>query len=273
MLREDELLLAAQRFREAPEVQNGSFLAYHLRDLEERAKKLARERPLDQEQQHEALLKEFIALIPREQDESGRYILRQPDRDENAPSIVLFVAANPDHLARLQLEREFLQLFAGMQDNQRGLSLRIRFSASARQLSRAVQTYRPRILHFSGHGVEEEADFHEAGLVLEGEDGTQIVGGQALNEFFALVRERSAVETVFLNACYSETQARLIVQHVPYVIGMSREVPDELAIAFAGAFYASFALGSDVERAFGFALAETRLEGRDRGKIPVLLKQ
>ncbi len=51
------------------------------------------------------------------------------------------------------------------------------------------------------------------------------------------------VHCVVLNACYSEPQARAIVRHIDYVIGMKQAIGDESAIKFSVGFYD--ALGAD----------------------------
>ena len=40
-----------------------------------------------------------------------------------------------------------------------------------------------------------------------------------------------------MNACYSETQADAINQHIKYVIGMTEQIEDTAAIKFAVNFY------------------------------------
>jgi len=69
---------------------------------------------------------------------------------------------------------------------------------------------------------------------------------QELFKLFAVV----GVECVVLNACYSEAQAIVISQHIPFVIGMPDWVNDRLSIAFSVAFYDAIGDGQDYEFAF-----------------------
>ena len=62
------------------------------------------------------------------------------------------------------------------------------------------------------------------------------------------------IDLVFLNACYSEKQAKAIAQHVNCVIGMSNAVSDTTAIEFASMFYFSLGFKKSVKEAFDLAL-------------------
>jgi hypothetical protein len=58
------------------------------------------------------------------------------------------------------------------------------------------------------------------------------------------------VECILLNACYSEVQANSLIQPINYVIGMSREIPDEAAIAFSLGFYEALGAGRSIDDAY-----------------------
>ena len=49
-----------------------------------------------------------------------------------------------------------------------------------------------------------------------------MVSTAALAKLFEVFKDK--VECVLLNACYSETQAEAIRQHIDYVIGMHQEI-------------------------------------------------
>ncbi|WP_333099339.1 MULTISPECIES: CHAT domain-containing protein [unclassified Microcoleus] len=126
--------------------------------------------------------------------------------------------------------------------------------------------YKPQIIHFSGHGAGDE------GLALEDETGkVQYVDAEALAELFKLFANR--VECVVLNACYSEVQAEAIVQHVPYVIGMSRAIGDKAAIEFAVGFYDALGSGESVEFAYQLGCNSIRLAGIVEHLTPKLKKK
>jgi CHAT domain len=126
--------------------------------------------------------------------------------------------------------------------------------------------FKPQIVHFSGHGTGDD------GLVMEDETGkTHLVDTVALTEQFELFA--SNVECVVLNACYSEVQASAIAQHIPYVIGMNKEIGDKAAIKFATAFYSALGAGESVEFAYKLGCNVIQLDGIAEHLTPVLKKK
>lgn len=187
---------------------------------------------------------------------------------------ILFLAANPQGTARLSLDREYSQI----QDALRRSKLRDRFelvsrpAADSTSLRRALLDETPDIVHFSGHGEGQ------AGLVLEGSDRKpKPATGEALSELF---KHFPTIKCVLLNACYAEVQARAILQHVDYVIGMKQAIRDDAAIAFAIGFYDGLGYDYPIEVAFGlgcnairFEMASFSATTRSRAFIPVDFKE
>ena len=81
------------------------------------------------------------------------------------------------------------------------------------------------------------------------------------------------IECVLLNACYSEVQADAIVQHIPYVIGMSKEIGDKASIEFAIGFYAALGAGKSIEFSYQFGCNAIQLAGIPEHLTPVLKKK
>ena len=79
------------------------------------------------------------------------------------------------------------------------------------------------------------------------------------------------INLVFLNACYSEKQARAIAEHVDCVIGMSNAISDIAAIEFASTFYSSLGFGRSIEDAFDLALVQLELLSIPENTIPKLI--
>jgi hypothetical protein len=67
------------------------------------------------------------------------------------------------------------------------------------------------------------------------------------------------VRIVFLNACYSSTQASGVVDYIDCAVGMSDAIGDEASIAFAAEFYQALSFGKSVQDAFD--LGKFRLKG------------
>jgi CHAT domain-containing protein len=139
-------------------------------------------------------------------------------------------------------------------------------SVRASDLSQALLDTQPQIVHFSGHGTSDGA------LCLEDQVGeTQPVEPDALAELFEVTADQ--VQCVVLNACYSGTQANAIAKHIPCVIGMSQDIGDEAAIAFAVGFYQALGAGREIEDAYKLGCVQIRLRGIPEHLTPVLIKK
>ncbi|MCK5871732.1 MAG: CHAT domain-containing protein [Methylococcales bacterium] len=180
---------------------------------------------------------------------------------------ILIVVANPSNEARLRLDIETRDINEGLRlAKYRDVFVLKQIAATrVRDLSRSIQEYEPEIVHFCGHGAGEQ------GIVLEDNNGeTQLVNTEALVNFFELFIDE--VECVVLNACFSEVQAKEIVKHIPYVIGMNKAIGDKAAIEFSVGFYGALASdkSNNYEKAFKFGCSAIELMGISRSLIPQL---
>lgn len=118
--------------------------------------------------------------------------------------------------------------------------------------------------HFSGHGDPSGE------LLFEDRDGrAKQVHPAALADVFRILG--GTIRCVVLNACYSEAQALAIAEHVDVVVGMSNEIDDDAAIAFAEAFYQALGYGQDAQTAFDLGRSQIRLAGLTDADVPTLL--
>lgn len=130
-------------------------------------------------------------------------------------------------------------------------------------LRRALLDYEPEIVHFSGHGEENQ------GLVLENNSGQmQLVSSESLARLFKLFQGK--IECVLLNACYSETQALAIHQYINCVVGMNQAIGDRAAIKFAVGFYDALGAGRSYTDAYEFGRIAIDLENIPESATPVL---
>lgn len=181
---------------------------------------------------------------------------------------ILIAAANPSNETRLRLDQEVRDINERLRSakNRDLFELKQIGATRVRDLQAAMQEHEPTIVHFCGHGSGDQ------GIVLEDNQGkTQLVSTEALANFFELFVDE--VECVVLNACFSEMQAKEIVKHIPYVIGMAKGISDEAAIEFAVGFYGSLASGQDYEKAFKFGRSAIELMGVSGHLIPQLFKK
>lgn len=178
---------------------------------------------------------------------------------------ILILAANPKGTSPLRLDQEVRDIEEGLhRARQRDRFILIqKWAVRPDDLRRAMLDYEPQIVHFSGHGAGEQ------GLALENDSGKlQLVSAEALRRLFKLFAGK--VECVLLNACYSETQAEAISQHVNYVIGMNQAIGDKAAIDFARGFYDALGAGRSYEDAYEFGRNAIDLDGIPEVLTPVI---
>lgn len=129
----------------------------------------------------------------------GDYINNeQPVETQNTGAeTILILAANPRGTSTLRLDEEVREIDLGLQRAKKRelFDLKQRWAVRVQDVYQALLDYKPRIVHFSGHGTGED------GLVLEDETGNlQLVNTDALSELFKLFS--SSIECIVLNACY-----------------------------------------------------------------------
>lgn len=179
---------------------------------------------------------------------------------------LLFLAANPTDTARLHLGEEVQAIDQALQltkfrdafDLQQAHALR------TDDLQGLLLRHQPHILHFSGHGAESGE------LLFQDDAGRAVaVPPQALANVFALLRDN--LRCVVLNACFSQTQAAAIARHIDCVVGMSQEIADQSARAFAAAFYTALGYGRSVRTAFELGRNRIDLAGLKDEDTPQLV--
>lgn len=160
---------------------------------------------------------------------------------------ILVLSANPVNTSKLRLDEEVREIQSALERSRHREEFELipRMAVRIDDLRRALLDHSPQVVHFSGHGDGTD------GIALEDNSGhTQLVSTESLSNLFKLFRD--TVECVLLNACYSETQAEAIYQHINCVIGMESSITDIAAIHFSKAFYDTLGAGRSYEDAFDF---------------------
>ncbi len=180
---------------------------------------------------------------------------------------ILMLAANPKNSVSLRLQEEERDIKERLRLAGYGTEpIKTAVAVRPRDIQQAMLDFKPQIIHFSGHGADED------GLVFEDIDGQfKLIGGEDLADLFDLFSDR--IECVVLNACYSETQAEAIRQKIQYVIGMNQAIGDRAAIEFAVGFYAAIGAGESYEFAFKLGCSAIRIAGIKEYTTPQLLKK
>jgi hypothetical protein len=181
---------------------------------------------------------------------------------------VLLVCANPRGTAALKLDEEVRQIESKVRGSEYRDCIKIITSLAARpdDLLQYLNEHQPHVVHFSGHGSEEEE------IILLDRDGKpKSVSKEALVSLFRTLKGN--IRVVMLNACFSEPQASAIIQEIDCAIGMKRAIGDDAAITFAASFYRAVGFGRSVKEAVDQGKSALLLEGILEERTPVLLNR
>lgn len=175
---------------------------------------------------------------------------------------ILFLAANPRDTSRLMIDEEMREIQNRLRAAEEGHRFVVLSEPALRaeELPAALMRHSPDIVHFSGHGTRD-------GELCFVDDATKRTHAVTAEQLVALFRPLShSIRCVVLSACYSAVQAEAIVGCVPCVVGMSRAVKDEAALAFAAGFYEALAFGRSVLTAFELGQARMGLLSHGPGQ-------
>ena len=208
---------------------------------------------------------------------------REPVTLSNSAKItILFLAANPRDTDPLELanEERTIRKALNESDLKPYFDLRPVAATRAEDLSSYLIDYKPDIVHFSGHGSKKGELYFVDHLgqskpVREKVDKgvakpkSEPIEDSVLAELLRQFKE--TVKCVVLNACHSEMQAHAIHKHIPCVVGMSKAIRDDSAIAFAEGFYRGLGDRRDVRKAFDMGKAQVGVMVSNDRNIPEAL--
>ncbi len=175
---------------------------------------------------------------------------------------ILFLCVNPYPETKLRLDHEMKSIKNALLASPERDKFEIfsEWAVTPSMLIQSVLRIEPTIIHFSGHGNEQ-------GIILENEMGQpHIATTQGLNALFKELSD--IVKFIIFNSCYSHEQATVISQHIDYVVGMKKAVPDTTAIKFATGLYLSLGSGKDYLFSYKMGIVNIKLENVVGDDIP-----
>lgn len=176
---------------------------------------------------------------------------------------ILFMASNPVGTSQLRLDEEvrLIQERIRLSEYRDSIQFESRWAVRSSDILQAINETNPTIIHFSGHGAPTGE------IVLQNPDGSpKFVAKDAMATAISTMSD--TVQLVVYNACFSEVQAKSVVEHINAAIGMNDSIPDDTACVFAAQLYSSIGFGYSIDKAFKQAIAELLLEGVSGDGIP-----
>lgn len=208
------------------------------------------------QREHQQRVRDIGRTLTRH-DDLHRETMSAIERLSKLPKkiVVLFMAANPLGQQQLRLDEEARSISEMIRKSAHRDSVKLESCWAVRpvDLLQALNEHRPRILHFSGHGSQQDE------IILQDATGAAKPVSKAAITYM-LSTASGEVQLVFFNTCFSSNQAEAVVQHVPAAIGMNDSIGDEAARVFAAAFYSAIGFGLSVRRAYEQAKAALMVE-------------
>ncbi len=179
--------------------------------------------------------------------------------------VVLFLASNPIDQQQLRLDEEARAISEMIRKSKHRDSVKFEtcWAVQPIDLLQAINEYKPSIIHFSGHGSDNDE------IIFQTNDGkTKIVSKEAIVQ--TMMASSEGIRLVFFNTCYSRNQAEAVSKYVEATIGMKTSIGDEAARIFSSQFYSSIGFGLSVKKSFEQAKALLMLENISEEETPEL---
>lgn len=237
--RTKEEAAAKQRMRDAERASRRDAQA---RAAEERARELA-----------DAARDQQIALLEAELEAARATLDSRPWENVPEKITVLFLAAEPDDVEHLYVDREIRQIQEQVRSSRLrdSIAFEYRHAVRATDLLQHLNEVEADVAHFAGHGAD-------AGIALHDEnDQLRLLTNDELARILDAAPKR--LKLVVLNSCNSAEQARVAVEYVDAAVGMEQSIQDESARVFAGQLYNSLGFGRPLELAFKQAVLQVEL--------------
>lgn len=188
--------------------------------------------------------------------------LREPRRENLR---ILYATATPEGDLRVSQEVRRVKAAVRSALHRDAVEIEIAPDVTASDLLDYLTTFRPHIVHFSGHANADVLVFDDGG----------VEGAEHAIPIDAFMRAMSSPDQppslVVLNACESATNLEHLLAGVPLAIGMAAPVGDPDAITFATRFYRGIADGQSVQGAMAMARADMELNGMEDYELPTLI--
>jgi hypothetical protein len=183
---------------------------------------------------------------------------------------VALLVTNPDSRSSLQtgIEARYIDEGIKIGRGSRNVELKIVLAPVISTIFDMLNTYKPDVIHFSGHGGGRT-------LLLDNERAGQD-GGTVLDfDLIARVFKATTIDPklLVLVACDTVDGAEQFLETFPAVIAMSDSIDDEAACEFSKQFYQSLSAGQTIEHSIEQAKIVLKSKGYADSDLPTLLKR
>jgi hypothetical protein len=176
-----------------------------------------------------------------------------------SPPKVLVVVASALTDTRIRAGAEYLGLMRALKLENKVLNTRLVIGATAADMSLAIRTFRPNVIHVIGHG---ETRLGKPVILFRPEQAgasDHAVDAKSLLELMRTEEGLALPGLVVLNACADTAidevtvgrpmAAELVGAGIPVVVGMSGNVADQACRLFTRGFYTALLNGTEIAKA------------------------
>lgn len=132
------------------------------------------------------------------------------------------------------------------------------------EISKMLSTVEPSIIDISGPKNGLLTLLFQPPVELS--DADSLIG-----DFFKVTSKNT--DCILLNGCFMEEQAREIVQHIEFLVGIGNDISPEANLSFLNEFYYQVAVGVLVPQAYDAACNRIRRIGTKKSNLPVLFSK
>ncbi len=177
---------------------------------------------------------------------------------------ILFISTGYGNTNLLRLDQEIREIESSLMlsKNRQKFKLTKIFASRIGDLIEGLSEYKPQFVHFSGHGSNKGI------YLIDLDSDASVIKSNSLGRLFKQFSE--TIQCVFLDSCYSESQALTISEYVPYVIGTKYSIADDIATEFSSFFYKSIGMGESIEISFEKAKNHIQISHQFESELPLL---
>lgn len=189
-------------------------------------------------------------------------------RDTQARLKIAVLMTNPDRRASLQtaVEARDIQQSVRLGGKADEVDVKLVPAPTLDTLLDTLNSYRPDVIHFSGHGggqtllFDNERAGEDGGMVLDFDMIARVVGATS-----------TAPKLLVLVACDTVDGADRFLDTVPVVIAMADSIDDEAACEFSSRFYRSLSAGETIANSLVQAKLVLESKGYRDANLPSLV--
>ena len=181
---------------------------------------------------------------------------------------IALLVTNPDRSASLQtgIEARYIDEGIRLGKGVEQVDLKIVLAPMLDSLLDMLNSYKPDIIHFSGHGGGRTLLFDNS---KAGEDGGKVLDFDMVARVIAATS--SSPKLLVLAACDTLDGADRFLDTVPAVIAMADSIDDEAACEFSRRFYNSLSSGATIANSLEQAKCVLESKGYADASLPTLV--